>query len=107
MEILEKTTWFTNGSNKRKSIMKSKLNLPSEDQFEYDMLYDEEECIFDQEKSCLPALCKGRWVSRVDTDVASDALYERVRTYSKKFRTKQVDILIPPHTNQRFRILKF
>lgn len=31
--------------------MKSKLNLPVKNQFEFDMLYDEKESIFDQEKT--------------------------------------------------------
>jgi hypothetical protein len=40
MATLGKTTWFINGSSKRKSIMKSKLNMPADDQLEFDMLYD-------------------------------------------------------------------
>jgi hypothetical protein len=43
MAILGKTTWFSNGSSKRKSIMKSKLNMPADDQLEFYMLYDKEE----------------------------------------------------------------
>jgi hypothetical protein len=42
-------TWFINGSSKRKNIMKLKLNMPAENLLEFDMLYDEEEYIFDQE----------------------------------------------------------
>jgi hypothetical protein len=50
-------TWFINGSSKRKNIMKLKLNMPAENLLEFDMLYDEEGYIFDQEKHCLSALC--------------------------------------------------
>jgi len=44
----------------------SKLNLPAANKLEFDMLYDEDEHIFDQEKRCLTALCEAKWTSRVD-----------------------------------------
>jgi hypothetical protein len=46
--ILGKTSWFINGSSKRKNIMKSKSNLLAESHLEFYMLYDQEERIYYQ-----------------------------------------------------------
>ena len=67
MAILRETTWFINDSSKRKDSMTSKLKQPAENKFEFDMLYDEEERIFNQEYICLSALCETRWTLWVDT----------------------------------------
>ena len=87
--------------------MKSKLNMPADDQLEFYMLYDKEERIFDQEKRCFPALCKSRWVSRVNTLTWLLKHYENVFDIFQEIQDKQMYILMPPHTNQRFKILKF
>ena len=65
MAILRETTWLINDSSKRKDSMTSKLKQPAENKLEFDMLYDEEERIFNQEYICLSALCENRWTSWV------------------------------------------
>ena len=88
MTILEKTTWLTNGSSKTKNIMKSKLNLPAENQLEFHMLYDEEEYIFDQEQRCLLAFCDVRWTSRADILTCLLKHYSTMKRFLQEIQDK-------------------
>ncbi|XP_056017385.1 52 kDa repressor of the inhibitor of the protein kinase-like [Ostrea edulis] len=109
MAILGKITWFINGSSKRKNIMKSTLDLPAESNLEFDMLYDEEERVFDQEKRCLPTLSETRWTSRVDTLTWLLKHYTKVLDILQEIENKTVghsDATVYSTTLQNFEILQ-
>jgi hypothetical protein len=77
--------------------MKSTLNLPAENQLEFDIFYDEDEHIFDQEKR--QVVCRHKWTSRVDTLTWLLQHYGKVFDILQefKYRAKKCDILMPPH----------
>jgi len=76
--------------------MKSTLNLPAENQLEFDMFYDEDEHIFDQEKRCLPALRATRGASRVNILTLLLKHYEKVLDILQVIKDRTMDILMPP-----------
>ncbi|CAC5376014.1 unnamed protein product [Mytilus coruscus] len=50
MAILGKITWFISASSKRKNIMKSVMKDAGQIAIQFDLMYDQEECLFSQEK---------------------------------------------------------
>ncbi|CAG2234857.1 unnamed protein product [Mytilus edulis] len=67
MAILGKITWFISASSKRKNIMKSVMKDEGQIAIQFDLMYDQEEGLFSQEKRLLPTLAETRWTSRTDT----------------------------------------
>ena len=67
MPILGKITWFISASSKRKNIMKSVMKDDGQVAVKFDLMYDQEESLFNQEKRLLPTLAETRWTSRTDT----------------------------------------
>ena len=53
--------------SKRKNIMKSVMKGEGQVVVKFDLMYDQEEGIFNQEKRLLPTLAETRWTSRTDT----------------------------------------
>ncbi|CAC5381162.1 unnamed protein product [Mytilus coruscus] len=67
MAILGKITWFISASSKRKNIMKSVMKDEGQIAIQFDLMYDQEDGLFSQEKRLLPTLAETRWTSRTDT----------------------------------------
>ncbi|CAC5362837.1 unnamed protein product [Mytilus coruscus] len=67
MAILGKITWFISASSKRKNIMKSEMKNEGQIAIQFDLMFDQEEGLFSQEKRLLPTLAEARWTSRTDT----------------------------------------
>ena len=67
MAILGKITCFISASSKLKNIMKSVMKDEGQVAVKFDLMYDQEECLFNQEKRLLPTLAETRWTSRPDT----------------------------------------
>ncbi|CAG2212940.1 unnamed protein product [Mytilus edulis] len=67
MAILGKITWFISASSKRKNIVKSVMKDEGQIAIQFDLMYDQEEGLFSQEKRLLPTLAETRWTSRTDT----------------------------------------
>jgi hypothetical protein len=67
MAIFGKITWFISASSKRKNIMKSVMKDEGQVAVKFDLMYDPEEGLFNQEKRLLPTLAETRWTSRTDT----------------------------------------
>jgi hypothetical protein len=67
MTILGKITSFISASIKRKHIMKSVMKDEGQVTVKFDLMYDQEEGLFNQEKRLLPTLAETRWTSRTNT----------------------------------------
>ena len=67
MPILGKIAWFISASSKRKNIMKSVMKDDGQVAVKFDLMYDQEKSLFNQEKRLLPTLAETRWTSRTET----------------------------------------